>query len=151
MKRITIFSFASAIFVLASCGAAKQAQKHYPDQSGYENQLIHYQQAQSGIYQNQQSVYQQQYQSQPGPDAAGFIEIKKSPIEELSLAVGTNEIRAYGQAESGNEQMAFNAARAQATAALQEKIEVYVRTGLDIYIYSRDRRECRVCPGRVYP
>lgn len=81
-----------------------------------------YQQVQQGIYSNQQQPqYQQQYQSQLGPDADGFVEIKKSPIEELSMAIGTGEIRAYGSAESANEQMALNAARAQATAALQEK------------------------------
>jgi len=82
---------------------------------------------------NTYSQYQQLYQSQNEPDVDGFVEIKKSPIEELALAVGTNEIRAYGSAESGNAQMAFNAARAQATAALKEKMEVYVRAGLDQY------------------
>lgn len=82
---------------------------------------------------NSYPQYQQQYQSRNEPDVDGFVEIKKSPIEELALAVGTNEIRAYGSAESGNAQMAFNAARAQATAALKEKMEVYVRAGLDQY------------------
>lgn len=115
MKTTTILVLSSAAFILASCGSAKQAQ--------------------TGTNQNQQQpVYQQQYQSQHGPDAAGFVEIKRSPIEELSLATGTNEIRAFGEAESGNEQLALNAARAQATAALQEKIEVYVRAGLDQYM-----------------
>lgn len=83
--------------------------------------------------QGKQPEYRQQYKSQTKPDTGGYVEIKRSPIEELSLAVGTNEIRSYGQAESGNEQMALNAARAQALAALQEKIEVYVRSGLDQY------------------
>lgn len=81
----------------------------------------------------QTSDYHQQYVSQQESDSDGFIEIKKSPIEELSLAVETNEIRAYGSAQSGNAQLAFNAARAQAIAALKEKIEVYVRAGLDHY------------------
>ena len=82
---------------------------------------------------NSQPQYQQQYQSRNEADAEGFVEILKSPIEELALATGTNEIRAFGSAESGNAQMAFNAARAQATAALKEKMEVYVRAGLDQY------------------
>lgn len=82
---------------------------------------------------NSYPQYQQQYQSRNEPDSDGFVEIKKSPMEELALAIGTNEIRAYGSAESGNAQMAYNAARAQATAALKEKIEVYVRAGLDQY------------------
>ncbi len=51
------------------------------------------------------------------------------------MARGTNEIRSYGSATSKNEQMALNAARAVATAALQEKIEVYVRAGLDRYVH----------------
>lgn len=140
MKAIRIILFAMASIAVVSCGSAKKAQQapqqQYPNYGGYnpQGQPVYYQQAQQGVYQNQQQpVYQQQYQSQQGPDAAGFVEVKKSPIEELSLATGTNEIRAYGQSESGNEQMALNAARAQAIAALQEKIEVYVRAGLDQY------------------
>lgn len=46
--------------------------------------------SQQGIYTNQQ-----QYRSHQGPDAAGFVETKKYPVEELSLAVGTVEIRSY--------------------------------------------------------
>ena len=139
MKGIRIIVLSVAAIAMVSCGSAKKAQEtqyqqQYPNYGGYQPQPGYYQQTQQGMYQNQQQpVYQQQYQSQQGPDAAGFVEIKKSPIEELSLAQGTDEIRAYGQAESGNEQMALNAARAQATAALQEKIEVYVRAGLDQY------------------
>jgi len=125
MKKQTKLLLASMAFVLVSCGSAKKAQQQrYPDYGGYQPQSGYYQQAQQGIYQGQAPQYQQQYQSQAGADAAGFVEVRKSPIEELSLALGTNEIRAYGQAESGNEQMALNAARAQAIAALQEKIEV---------------------------
>ena len=135
MKKQTKLLLASMAFVLVSCGSAKKAQQQrYPDYGGYQPQSGYYQQAQQGIYQGQAPQYQQQYQSQAGADAAGFVEVRKSPIEELSLALGTNEIRAYGQAESGNEQMALNAARAQAIAALQEKIEVYVRAGLDQYM-----------------
>jgi hypothetical protein len=108
MKAIRFVLFAVASAALVACGAFNKAQ-------------------------NQQPQYQQQYPSQEGPDAAGFVEVKMSPIQELSLAVGTNEIRAYGQAESANEQLAYNTARAQAIAELQEKIEVYVRAGLDVY------------------
>lgn len=124
MKTTRIFLFAVASIALVSCGSARKtqdnSQQYYPNYGGY------YPQAPAGNY-------QQQYQSQPGADAAGFVEIKKSPIEELSYAVGTNQIRAYGQAEASTEQLALNAARAQAIAALQEKIEVYVRAGLDQY------------------
>ncbi len=65
--------------------------------------------------------------------SCGYTKITRSPIEELSVAVGTNEIRAYGSAESLSEQLAYNAARAYAIAALQERIQVYVRAGLDGY------------------
>ncbi len=140
MKRpIKILFLPVVLLLLASCGSARKAQQvqyqqPYPNYGGYQPQPGYYQQAQQGIYQGQAPQYQQQYQSQQGADAAGFVEVRKSPIEELSLALGTNEIRAYGQAESGNEQLAYNAARAQAIAALKEKIEVYVRTGLDQYM-----------------
>lgn len=107
----TILPLLSIVALLASCKSSKEVQSN----------VIPYPQ------------YQQQYQTRNEPDADGFVEIKKSPIEELALAIGTNEIRSFGSAESGNAQMAFNAARAQATAALKEKMEVYVRAGLDQY------------------
>lgn len=136
MKQIRLISLAVVAILCASCGASRQAQQQqaqqYPNYGGYQpqpQQGYYQQQPQQGYYQQQP----QQYQAQQGPDASGYVEIKKSPIEELSLACGTGEIRSYGSAESGNEQMALNAARAQATAALQEKIEVYVRAGLDNY------------------
>lgn len=124
MKQIRLISLAAVAILCASCGASRQAQQQqaqqYPNSGGYQPQP-------------QQGYYQQQYQSQQEPDASGYVEIKKSPIEELSMVCGTGEIRSYGSAESEKEQMALNAARAQATAALQEKIEVYVRAGLDNY------------------
>ena len=144
MKTVKLSAIAMASIIFVSCGTTKQSQQtQYPNYGGYQPQQPqgyyqqppqgYYQQPQQGMYQGQVSQYQQQYQSQPGYDASGFTEIRKSPIEELSYALGTNEIRAFGQAESGNEQMALNAARAQAIAALQEKIEEYVRSGLDQY------------------
>lgn len=123
-------------FIFVGCKSSKQANQQVYNQPpyGYPQQYPNY-----NGYQPQGSGYNpQQYvpvnQNQHDPDADGFVEIQKSPIEELSLALGTNEIRAFGTAESGNAQMAFNAARAQATAALKEKMEVYVRAGLDQYI-----------------
>lgn len=123
------------IIVVAACGTVKKAQQQgYPDYGGYQPDPTHIQLGQQGIIQGQGGTNQPQYQPTQGADEAGFVEIKRSPIEELALATGTNEIRAYGQAESANEQLALNAARAQAIAALQEKIEVYVRAGLDQYM-----------------
>lgn len=142
-----IFGLLFALPILFSCGTSRKTssnqmnqqygyQQPYPAYGNYYPQPANQQYAQQGIYQNQGQppVYQQQYQSQQGPDETGFVEVKRSPIMELSMAVGTNEIRSYGSGESANEQLALNAARAQAAAALQEKIEMYVKAGLDQYI-----------------
>lgn len=128
-----------SFLTMTSCGTANKSQPNYPPYGQYPNyggyqpqpQYGYNQQAQQDVYQKQRPVYQQQYQTRQDQD--GYVEVKKSPVEELSLATGTNEIRAFGSSESGNEQLALNAARAQAIAALQEKIEVYVRAGLDLY------------------
>lgn len=140
MKAIQFFVILSAALVLVSCGASKNAQKGqqspYPNYGDYQPKQEQ-QQDMSDVQKveaNQQESPQQQYKVVEGADELGFVEVKKSPIEELALMAGTNEIRAYGAAESGNEQLALNAARAQAMAALQEKIDVYVRAGLDQYI-----------------
>lgn len=139
MKSSCAILSAMISLVMISCGSPRRVQEpvqQYPNYGGYQPQGqpgYYQQQPQQGYYQQQQPVYQQQYQTQTGADADGFVEVKKSPIEELSLAPVTNEFRAYGEAESANEQLALNAARAQATAALQEKIEVYVKAGLDVY------------------
>ena len=63
-----------------------------------------------------------------------YEEISTSPIEELAYETGTGEIRGFGQATSANAQLALNAAKAQATADLQQKIEQYVRYGINQYI-----------------
>jgi hypothetical protein len=63
-----------------------------------------------------------------------YEEIEMSPIEELAYEEGTGEIRGFGQASSANAQLALNAAKAQATADLQLKIEQYVRYGLNQYM-----------------
>ena len=62
-----------------------------------------------------------------------FEEIKISPIEEMAYEGGTDDIRGYGQSTSASAQLALNAAKAQATADLQLKIEQYVRYGLNQY------------------
>lgn len=133
------FTLFACLVIVTACGTANKAQQaqqqQYPNYGGYypQGQPGYYPQAQQGIPQNQQPVYQQQYQSQQGADAAGFVEVKRSPIEELSLATGTNEMRAYGQAESGNEQLALNAAHAQAITALRKRIESFVEAAIEQY------------------
>lgn len=60
--------------------------------------------------------------------------IDVSPIEELAYEEGTGEIRGYGQATSASAQLALSTAKAQATADIQQKIEQYVRYGLNQYM-----------------
>ena len=115
----------------------QQQPQQYQQQPQYyqqQPQPQYYQQAQSGIQYNQMPQQYQQAPMQGAPSADGFAEIEMSRIELLAYAQGTNELRAYGKAESANEQLAYNAARTQAINALQEKIEVYTRAGLDIYM-----------------
>ena len=116
--KLVYFTF--CLLIAISCGSAKKAVQADNDYQAYEmNQPV-----------PPPSTADNNYQEDDGE----FVEIALSPIEELSLATNTNEIRAFGQAESMNEQLALNAARAQAIAALQEKIEVYVKAGLDRYV-----------------
>ncbi len=63
----------------------------------------------------------------------GYEEVKMSPIEELAYEA-SDEIRGFGQSTSANAQLALSAAKAQATADLQQKIEQYVRFGLNQYM-----------------
>ncbi len=65
--------------------------------------------------------------------ADGFKEDKESPIEKLAYEEGTGEIRGYGQSISARAQLALSAAKSQATADLQQKVEQYVRYGLNQY------------------
>lgn len=140
MKTIRFILMATTVLIVASCGSSKQVQQQpqqpYPNYGGYvpQGQPMHYQQAGQGYYQQpQQPVYQQ---PSPNVDARGLVVLEKSPIKQLSEATGTNEIRAYGEATELDEQLAYNTARAQANAALQERMQVYVRAGLDRYAQS---------------
>lgn len=107
MKTIRFILMATTVLIVASCGSSKQVQQ-----------------------QPQQPVYQQQ---SPNIDARGRVVLEKSPIQQLAEATGTNEIRAYGAATEPDEQLAYNSARAEANVALQERMQVYVRAGLDRY------------------
>ena len=145
--KVTILPLITFALLVVGCKSSQPTyvqvpygyQQPYPNYNGYQPQGGYQQQNvpvnQQGYQQQNMPVNQnqQQSQNQQNPDVDGFVEVKRSPIEELALAVGTDETRAFGAAESGNAQLAFNAARAQATAALKEKMEVYVRAGLDQY------------------
>lgn len=123
MKAICFVLFVAATAALVSCGASKQAQNQQVQQ--YPNY---------GGYYPQQPPQGYQQKSQEGPDKEGYVVAQRSPILELSLAVGTNEIRGYGQGRSRDEQLALNTARAQAVADLQQKIELYVKATLKQYV-----------------
>lgn len=75
----------------------------------------------------------QQYIDEYGPADDGYSMENISPIMEYSLETGTGEIRAYGIAESKNQMFALNKAKAVASASIRQKIELYIRYGIDMY------------------
>lgn len=75
----------------------------------------------------------QKYIDEYGPQSDGYSVEDISPIMQLSLEVGTGEIRAYGISESRNEMFAYNKAVTHATANLRKKMELYIRYGIDMY------------------
>lgn len=75
----------------------------------------------------------QKYIEEYGPQSDGYSVEDISPIMQLSLETGTDEIRAYGISESRNEMFAYNKAVTHATANLRKKMELYIRYGIDMY------------------
>ena len=75
----------------------------------------------------------QKYIDEYGPQSDGYSVEDISPIMQLSLETGTDEIRAYGISESRNEMFALNKAVTHATANLRKKMELYIRYGIDMY------------------
>lgn len=75
----------------------------------------------------------QKYIDEYGPQSDGYSVEDISPIMQLSLETGTDEIRAYGISESRNEMFAYNKAVTHATANLRKKMELYIRYGIDMY------------------
>ena len=80
---------------------------------------------------NQQPPYPN-YAGQPQPPQPkqtenGFTVIEESPIMLLSMDAPQGEIRAYGEGESPDSQLALNIAKSQAVAALQSQIETFVK------------------------
>ena len=75
----------------------------------------------------------QKYIDEYGPQSDGYSVEDISPIMQLSLEIGTGEIRAYGISESRNEMFAYNKAITHATANLRKKMELYIRYGIDMY------------------
>lgn len=75
----------------------------------------------------------QKYIDEYGPQSDGYSVEDISPIMQLSLETGTDEIRAYGISESRNEMFAYNKAITHATANLRKKMELYIRYGIDMY------------------
>lgn len=139
-KTLTTLSvLAASLLVTQVYAQSKKELKAEMEQLKLQNQLM-MQMLQNNQQGNaQQGDYRQGNDSYPhsrsGQDAdeSGYAEIETSPIEELSYEFGTNEIRAYGSAESAKEQLSRASAEGNAIAALQRKIETYVRYGLDQY------------------
>lgn len=75
----------------------------------------------------------QQYINEYGPQDDGYSLENISPVMEYSLETGTGEIRAYGIGESKNQMFALNKAKAAASASIRQKIELYIRYGIDQY------------------
>lgn len=75
----------------------------------------------------------QKYIDEYGPQSDGYSVEDISPIMQMSLETGTDEIRAYGISESRNEMFAYNKAVTHATANLRKKMELYIRYGIDMY------------------
>lgn len=75
----------------------------------------------------------QQYINEYGPQDDGYSLENISPVMEYSLETGTDEIRAYGIGESKNQMFALNKAKAAASASIRQKIELYIRYGIDQY------------------
>lgn len=74
-----------------------------------------------------------QYIDEYGPADDGYSMENISPVMEYSLETGTGEIRAYGIGESKNQMFALNKAKAAASASIRQKIELYIRYGIDMY------------------
>lgn len=75
----------------------------------------------------------QQYIDEYGPQDDEYSMENISPVMEYSLETGTGEIRAYGIGESKNQMFALNKAKAAASAGIRQKIELYIRYGIDRY------------------
>lgn len=75
----------------------------------------------------------QQYIDEYGPQDDGYSMENISPVMEYSLETGTGEIRAYGIGQSKNQMFALNKAKTAASASIRQKIELYIRYGIDQY------------------
>lgn len=75
----------------------------------------------------------QQYINEYGPQDDGYSMKNISPVMEYSLETGTGEIRAYGIGQSKNQMFALNKAKTAASASIRQKIELYIRYGIDQY------------------
>lgn len=75
----------------------------------------------------------QQYIDEYGPQDDGYSMENISPVMGYSLETGTGEIRAYGIGQSKNQMFALNKAKTAASASIRQKIELYIRYGIDQY------------------
>ena len=109
-----------------SCASKKvvNQQPPYPNYAG---------QPQQPYYGQPQPYYGQPQPPQPKQTENGFTVIEESPIMLLSMDAPQGEIRAYGEGESPDSQLALNIAKSQAVAALQSQIETFVKYAINRY------------------
>ena len=123
-----IFLCGLSIVAISSCRSAQQI----PQQQCQQPYNSEYQQ-QQGYYQQGQQPYNGGYQQQQGYYPSGEYNLQKSAIRQMANALGTGEIRALGEAESGKRHLAYRAAVNNAVAQLRLKIETYVKYGMKAY------------------
>ena len=126
-SKLFIFMLIACVLGTVSCASKKVAnqQPPYPNYAGQPQQPYY--------GQPQQPYYGQPQPPQPKQTENGFTVIEESPIMLLSMDAPQGEIRAYGEGESPDSQLALNIAKSQAVAALQSQIETFVKYAINRY------------------
>ena len=124
--KLFIFMLIACALGTVSCASKKVAnqQPPYPNYAG---------QPQQPYYGQPQPYYGQPQPPQPKQTESGFTVIEESPIMLLSMDAPQGEMRAYGEGESPDSQLALNIAKSQAVAALQSQIETFVKYAINRY------------------
>lgn len=141
-SKLFIFMLIACALGTVSCASKKVAnqQPPYPNYAGQPQQPYYgqpqqpyYGQPQQPYYGQPQPYYGQPQPPQPKQTENSFTVIEESPIMLLSMDAPQGEIRAYGEGESPDSQLALNIAKSQAVAALQSQIESFVKYAINRY------------------
>lgn len=133
-SKLFIFMLIACALGTVSCASKKVAnqQPPYPNYAG-QPQQPYYGQPQQPYYGQPQPYYGQPQPPQPKQTENSFTVIEESPIMLLSMDAPQGEIRAYGEGESPDSQLALNIAKSQAVATLQSQIETFVKYAINRY------------------